>query len=49
MLHNFAATAVRQKIITPAESSAWCDGIDSLIQRNEYFFCVNRFLFSAIK
>jgi len=49
MLHNFAATAARQNIITSAESSAWCDGIDSLIQCDEYFFCVNRFLFSAIK
>ena len=49
MLHNFAATAVKQNIISSAESSAWREGIDSLIQRNEYFFCVNRFLFFAIK
>jgi ubiquinone/menaquinone biosynthesis C-methylase UbiE len=49
MLHNFAATAVRQNMITSAESSAWCDGIDSLIQGDEYFFCVNRFLFFATK
>ncbi len=49
MLHNFADTAVRQNVITPAESSGWCDGIDNLIHRGEYFFCVNRFLFSAIK
>lgn len=49
MLHNFATTAARQNIITSAESCAWRDGIDSLIQRDEYFFCVNRFLFFAIK
>jgi len=49
MLKNFAATAARQNIITSAESNAWCEGIDSLIRRGEYFFCVNRFLFSAIK
>jgi arsenite methyltransferase len=49
MLHNFATTAVKQNVITSAESRTWRDGIDSLIQRNEYFFCVNRFLFFAIK
>lgn len=49
MLHNFATTAVKQNVITSAESSAWRDGIDSLIQSDEYFFCVNRFLFFAIK
>ena len=49
MLHNFATTAARQNMITSAESRAWRAGIDSLIQRDEYFFCVNRFLFFAIK
>lgn len=49
MLHNFADTAVKQNVITAAESTAWREGIDALIQRDEYFFCVNRFLFSAIK
>ena len=49
MLHNFATTAARQNMITSVESRAWRAGIDSLIQRDEYFFCVNRFLFFAIK
>jgi ubiquinone/menaquinone biosynthesis C-methylase UbiE len=49
MLQNFADAAVKQKVITTAESKIWRQGVDSLIQRDEYFFCVNRFLFSAIK
>jgi len=49
MLQNFADAAVKQKIITAAESKTWREGVESLIQRGEYFFCVNRFLFSAIK
>lgn len=49
MLEHFAETAVKQKVITAAESKAWNEGIDSLIQRGEYFFCVNRFLYTAVK
>jgi ubiquinone/menaquinone biosynthesis C-methylase UbiE len=49
MLHNFADTAVKQNLVTPAESEAWREGIDILVQRGEYFFCVNRFLFAAVK
>jgi ubiquinone/menaquinone biosynthesis C-methylase UbiE len=49
MLQNFADAAVKQSVITKAESEAWREGVDSLIQRDEYFFCVNRFLFSAVK
>jgi hypothetical protein len=49
MLQNFADAAVKQKVITTAESKTWREGIDSLIQRDEYFFCVNRFLFSVVK
>jgi hypothetical protein len=49
MLPKFSDTAVKQNLITPAESEAWREGIDILIQRGEYFFCVNRFLFSAVK
>jgi ubiquinone/menaquinone biosynthesis C-methylase UbiE len=49
MLQNFADAAVKQNVITTAESRAWREGVDSLIQRDEYFFCVNRFLFFAVK
>ena len=49
MLQNFAATARRLGAISEAESEAWLDGIERLVQKDEYFFCVNRFLFSAVK
>ena len=49
MLNNFTIAAVKQKLITADESEAWRKGIETLIQRGEYFFCVNRFLFVAIK
>ncbi len=49
MLPNFADTAVKQNLITLAESKTWRKGIDILVQRGEFFFCVNRFLFSAVK
>ncbi|MCP4765877.1 MAG: methyltransferase domain-containing protein [Gammaproteobacteria bacterium] len=49
MLQNFARIAVRQKLISEEKSAAWLAGIDELAARGEYFFCVNRFLFTAIK
>jgi ubiquinone/menaquinone biosynthesis C-methylase UbiE len=49
MLDNFASTALRLNVISAEESKAWLEGIDEIIQRGEYFFCVNRFLFFAIK
>ena len=49
MLQNFASTARKLNEISEAESEAWLKGIDHLIQKDEYFFCVNRFLFIAIK
>jgi len=49
MLQNFASTARKQGAISDAESDAWLEGIERLIQKDEYFFCVNRFLFTAVK
>lgn len=49
MLKNFATVARRRDAISPTESDEWLAGIDSLIERDEYFFCVNRFLFTAVK
>jgi len=49
MLQNFAGTAHKRGAISDAESDAWLEGIERLIQKDEYFFCVNRFLFTAIK
>jgi ubiquinone/menaquinone biosynthesis C-methylase UbiE len=49
MLQNFARIAVRQNMISEAQSAAWLADIEALAERDEYFFCVNRFLFTAIK
>jgi len=49
MLDNFVHTAVKQKLISPAEARTWLEGIEDLIQQDAYFFCVNRFLLTAIK
>ena len=49
MLHNFVSTARKQNVISETESTAWLEGIERLVEKDEYFFCVNRFLFSAVK
>ena len=49
MLKNYAASARKHQLITEEEASAWLDGIDALIRDDAYFFCVNRFLFTAVK
>ncbi len=49
MLQNFARIAVRQNMISQEQSTAWLEGIEALASRDEYFFCVNRFLFTAMK
>jgi ubiquinone/menaquinone biosynthesis C-methylase UbiE len=49
MLDNYARSARRRNIITEDEARDWRSGIDELIQQDAYFFCVNRFLFTAVK
>ncbi len=49
MLDNFAGTAVKQKAITAEESESWLQDLEKLAREQDYFFCVNRFLFSAVK
>lgn len=49
MLDNFVNTAVKHKLISRAEARTWLEGIDNLVQQDAYFFCVNRFLLTAIK
>ena len=49
MLQNFARIAVRQGMLSKQQSEAWLADIDELVERDGYFFCVNRFLFTAIK
>ena len=49
MLEGFTKSAQKQKIITEQQSIAWHAGISELAERDEYFFCVNRFLITAVK
>ena len=49
MLENYARVARRRDMITSRESDEWLEGIDRLIEQDAYFFCVNRFLFTAVK
>ena len=49
MLEGFTKSALKQKIITAEQSAAWHAGISELAERDEYFLCVNRFLFTATK
>lgn len=49
MLENFSNSAIKQNLITAEDAQSWRGGIEALIELEEYFFCVNRFLFSAIK
>ncbi len=45
----FAKSAVGQGVITQPESDHWLEQMRQLSEQNAYFFCVNRFLFTAIK
>jgi arsenite methyltransferase len=49
MKKNFAGNARKHEKISAEEAEAWLQGIDRLIQDDEYFFCVNRYLFTAVK
>lgn len=49
MLDNMVASAKSRELITESEASSWRSALEQLIKNGEYFFCVNRFLFTAIK
>ncbi len=49
MLKGLANTAVRLQAITRTQADTWLAELETLTARDEYFFCVNRFLFTAIK
>jgi len=49
MLKWFAKNAVKQAAITQQDSDRWQAQVQELVQREAYFFCVNRFLFTAVK
>ena len=49
MMEQCAQAAVEQGIITEEEGQEWLASLIQLGEEDAYFFCVNRFLFSAIK
>jgi len=49
MLEGLANSAVRLKAITRAQADAWQAELEALAADDEYFFCVNRVLFTATK
>ena len=49
MLKWFAKNAVKHDAISAQESKQWQAQIQELADKDSYFFCVNRFLFSAVK
>lgn len=49
MLNYFSNYAVKNGVITQDESELWMLQIRELAKTDSYFFCVNRFLFTAVK
>ena len=49
MLQNMADTAERHGRISADEARDWLAGLEQLQRDDAYFFCVNRFLFTAVK
>ena len=49
MLKYMSRNAVRQGVLDDDEASQWLKRIFDLRQQQAYFFCVNRFLFTAVK
>ena len=49
MLKGFANTAVRLQVLSRTQADAWLAELEALAADDEYFFSVNRFLFTATK
>ena len=49
MIENMVSTARRKAYVDDAEAGAWRKAYQQLKAADEYFFCVNRFLFTAVK
>ncbi len=49
MLEYFARVALKQDVINKKESEVWLNQFPALNARQAFFFCVNRFLFTAVK
>ena len=49
MLDNMVVGAEREGTINASEAESWRAALEVRIENDEYFFCVNRFLFTAFK
>ncbi len=49
MFKGFLENALKHEAITRQECDQWQQQVRELVQNNAYFFCVNRFLFTAVK
>ncbi len=49
MLEQFAQYAREQDAVSAADSEAWLDDLQHKGAEGSYFFCVNRFVFTAVK
>jgi len=49
MLEYFSTYAVKNKVISAEEADLWITQIRDLANTDSFFFCVNRFLFTAVK
>lgn len=49
MLEQFAQYAREQGAVSAADSEAWLDDLQQKGAQGSYFFCVNRFVFTAVK
>jgi len=49
MLRYMADNAVKQKLLDRKSADQWLQGIVDLADQQAFFFCVNRFLFTAVK
>jgi len=49
MLEQFAEQAQDQGAVDQADCDAWLDDLRRKGSEGSYFFCVNRFLFTAVK
>ncbi|TFH46586.1 MAG: methyltransferase domain-containing protein [Lysobacterales bacterium] len=49
MLNQFARLARESGMVSEAECQKWLDELERSSKEDAYFFCVNRFLFSAVK
>ncbi len=49
MAKAIAASAQERGVVSEVQAQIWLDDLECLEREGAYFFCVNRFLFSAVR